>query len=109
VGKYKLIVGDPNLKHPYNGYNGWNNTRFSATTRQLCTKKPCLFDILTDVRERCDLADKLPDVLQRMVQRYSELRESEVSLADSGLCPEGAPNVDGCYANVGSGVWSPWL
>ena len=47
--------------------------------------------------------------MRSIMARYAELRESEVSLADSGLCPVGVPEVDGCDANAAGGVWAPWL
>ena len=108
--RYKLVKGDvwTTGRKPYNGYNGWNG---SATPNPVgvCTARPCLFDMSSDVAEKHDLADKLPAVLAQLVARYSQLRESEVSLKDSGLCPAHVPAVDGCRANAASGVWAPWL
>ena len=39
--------------------------------------------------------------------RYEELRQSEVSLEEAGLCP--GPFRDGCRANPDTGVWAPWV
>ena len=45
--------------------------------------------------------------LQRMLGRYAQLRRTEVSLADSGLCVDGP--ADGCLRNTPDGLWAPWL
>lgn len=66
VGNYKLVNGDPNLKRPYNGYNGWNNTALTGNQSQIhpCTKRACLFNIVVDPHEQQDLADEDPQVSQ---------------------------------------------
>lgn len=61
MGKYKLIVGDPNLKQAYNGYNGWNGT--DIVTKNICTHIPCLFDLSTDPYEYHDIAQENEMVL----------------------------------------------
>ena len=110
VGRYKLLKGDPGGGHPYNGYNCWNATPCQAkNAKPLCTWRPCLYDMVTDRQERHDLSAKEPALLKQLEERYAELAESEVSLEAAGLCPSDAPLVDGCTANRGTGVWSPWL
>eukprot|EP01052_Picozoa_sp_SAG31_P057803 SAG31_NODE_17308_length_676_cov_0.632582_1_plen_66_part_00 len=65
--------------------------------------------MMVDRQEQHDLSTKEPSLLKQLEQRYAELAKSEVSLEASGLCPADAPEVDGCTANRGTGVWSPWL
>lgn len=118
VGRYKLMVGaQPSSEYHNGGYNsfsGWvappemGGNVTPGPPRQICADRPCLFDLEADPFEQRDLADKLPATAAQLLQRYQELRESEVTKEAAGLCPlPDAP--DGCEANRASGVWKPWV
>ena len=69
--------------------------------------------------------------LQEMLARWDELQKTEVTIEESGLCPQhaginqgnadvrgGGPlpagwpdssKPDGCEANLASGHWQPWM
>lgn len=116
VGDYKLVVGDPLDGYagarPYNGYNGWGGAAPNSSMAP-CAAAPCVFHIPSDPAERHDLAKVRPVLAARLHARYAELRRTEVSLAESGLCPSGLIPArgerDGCTANRAGAVWGPWL
>ena len=74
-----------------------------------CSTQPCLFNVKDDPGEQLDLAARQPEKLRQLLQRYDALQESEVTLEAAQLCPVEAGVGSGCRANLGSGVWSPWL
>lgn len=132
VGDWKLLKGYPNQAG--RGFDGWTKppeANTSTTTQKgcagsdcPCAGRPCLFNITADPEERNDLAIAMPDVVQQLMRRYTELQRSEVTIEQSGLCPEtklpdgsiynrgGLPDAsapDGCLANNAAGHWQPWL
>eukprot|EP01048_Picozoa_sp_COSAG05_P017382 COSAG05_NODE_2359_length_3183_cov_15.437743_3_plen_126_part_00 len=80
----------------------------SFTAPPPCSVLPCLFNVQEDPVEQHDRARELPTKVQEMLARYQQLRGSEVSLEEAELCLTGALQ-DGCRANLGTGVWAPWL
>ena len=60
-----------------------------------------------DPSEAHDVAASQPAKLKAMLARFEELKQSEVTLEEARLCP--GPFPDGCVANLGSGVWAPWV
>jgi len=73
-----------------------------------CSQKPCLFNVKDDPSEEHDLANSHVAKLSELLQRYEELKGSEVTLEEAQLCLTGE-HEDACVANLGSGVWAPWL
>ena len=133
VGPWKLIKGypgcttngsdTPSNPHGVKGgcYNGvdfaWRppemtQPKFDSgkpfTNPPPCSVRPCLFNIKQDPTENHDLADELPAKAQELLERYTQLQQSEVSLEEAQLCLTGA-FPDGCRANLNTGVWAPWL
>jgi hypothetical protein len=74
-----------------------------------CSVTPCLFNVKSDFGEEHDQAQAQPAILEKLLQRLRELQASEVSLEEAQLCLPANDIVDGCRANLGSGVWAPWL
>ena len=73
---------------------------------------PCLFDVLADPLEKHDVAQSNPAVVSSMQARLLELLSSEVTVAESGLCPtsEGTKNDPrGAALAKATGFWQPWL
>ena len=60
-----------------------------------------------DPSESHDVAASQPAKLKALLARFDELKQSEVTLEEARLCP--GPFPDGCVANLGSGVWAPWV
>ena len=56
-----------------------------------------------DPGERHDLAGELPAKLREMLARWDELQETEVTIEESGLCPQDL----GPGINVGGASTSP--
>lgn len=133
VGAWKLIKGYPGCTtkgadtptNPSNTkggcYNGvdfvWKppemtqpgfDTGVPFTTPPPCSVRPCLFNVEEDSSEQHDRATEEPAKVQELLARYQQLRESEVSLEEAQLCLTGTFK-DGCRANLGTGVWAPWL
>lgn len=73
-----------------------------------CSVTPCLFDIKNDPSEQHDRSASEPSKLAELLKRYHELRASEVTMEDAKLCLTGN-FPDGCLANLGTGVWAPWV
>ena len=65
------------------------------------------FAVREDPSEAHDVAADQPAKLKAMLARFEELKQSEVTLEEARLCP--GPFPDGCVANLGSGVWAPWV
>ena len=131
VGDFKLLRGHPN--EAFRGTDGWSShapwapAPPPAVSRRCegfgcpCVARPCLFQLSVDPEERNDLAEKLPAKLNEMLQRYTELQRTEVTLEASGLCPQDlgpginvggwpdASSPDGCVANREAGYWQPWM
>ena len=123
-----------------------------------CAARPCLFEVgggivsrrdiarsstpvllpkMTAIRrgqdpeERHDMSATHAAKLQEMLARWDELQKTEVTIEESGLCPQhaginqgnadvrgGGPlpagwpdssKPDGCEANLASGHWQPWM
>lgn len=129
VGDYKLLLGEqslsywqgpafPNGTEPY----GEDNGPKVDCGNDLTLEGGCLFNIREDPAETRDLAKDLPDVLQRLKDRYSELlatalRQDEV-VAKAGscwfanvspipICPAPREFVDMLRKN--DGVVGPWV
>ena len=82
----------------WNTYASWIN----CTT---ATKKGCLFDIIADPTEHVDLAEQMPEVVDRMHARM-------VALQPTVYDPDRGPiDMDGACAALGRnrGFWTPWL
>ena len=132
VGDWKLIKGYPGCTTPgrntptnpsnakggcYNGVDfAWKPPEMTQpgfdagvafTEPPPCSVRPCLYDVRADPTESHDRAAAEPAKLQEMLRRYAELARSEVTLEEARLCP--GPFPDGCRANLGSGVWGPWV
>ena len=112
VGDWKLIVGYQGAGQAYNGFDGWwkppemGGASEPSPVPRACAASPCLFNVADDPEERRDRAQGEPAVLARLLKRYAELKRTEVTREAAGLCVE-VP--DGCVANMGSGVWQPWV
>jgi hypothetical protein len=105
--------GSPSLTQEELGAIGRlsNPPGFPAPSPKLCVDTPCLFDLLSDPWEEVDVADQFPDVVSHLQLRALQLAQTEVSLADSGLCPRPPPSTRWPRAydsNWESGYWQPW-
>ena len=99
VGGEGLIVG------PYKLVTGTQHTGpFGNKTFFKWCGDGCLFHILDDPTESCDLAAALPAVLARLQARQAEIRLT-VFAPDRGALDPAA-----CAANdAAGGFWAPWL
>jgi len=125
--QWKLIYGYPGWNPKWDGWikapslaNAWNSEMTAddgssgskPTPENFCHAKPCLFDILADPTEHHDVAEAHAEVVARMTSRLLELAGSEVTVAESGLCPTsyGSRPDPRCKAKAkATGFWEPWL
>ena len=79
-----------------------------------CTVRPCLFNVEADREENHDIADANPALVKQLLDIIETYAKSEVSIAQSGLCPTeyGTGNDPRCAeaaAKVSPPFWVPWL
>ncbi|XP_070560380.1 arylsulfatase J-like isoform X2 [Ptychodera flava] len=120
VGDYKVILG----VDPSNPYSDWyqptdatkeHGKRLIPELQIRCgpkphdaayncdlSKRPCLYDISRDPCEYENLADKYPDVLQRLLSRLEEYNSTAVE----PLYADPDPRSDPALHN---GAWVPWI
>ncbi|XP_070560415.1 arylsulfatase J-like [Ptychodera flava] len=120
VGDYKVIVG----ADPSNPYSDWyqptdaikeHGKRLIPELQIRCgpkphdaayncdlSKNPCLYDIRRDPCEYENLADKYPDVLQRLLSRLEECNATAVEPLYADPDPEANPALH-------NGAWVPWI
>lgn len=82
---------------PYNSTNYAYDTEMAELSRKdtdlPCNETPCLFNVIKDPEERHNLASELPDIVEHMLDRLNHYAKSEVSVEESGICPD--PPKDG--------------
>eukprot|EP00966_Prymnesium_polylepis_P061007 1414789-Prymnesium_polylepis.1 len=128
-GKWKLLWGYPGWRESWDGWvhppaneqadteavhklsdnSSGLKTPFNGT---VCVGRPCLHNLEVDPHERDDVAAAHPSVIASMKSRLLELLASEVTLADSGLCPTSLGSKSdprGTAVAVATGFWQPWL
>jgi hypothetical protein len=66
------------------------------------TVKPCLFNIAQDPCELDNLADRMPEVVEELVERMNLYQRSAVPPRNKKPDPKGFPY----YHN---GIWGPWI
>ena len=127
-GKWKLLWGYPGWRQNWDGWlkppaahdemgggrleSGEDADLQTPYKGTLCVARPCLHDIESDPFEHDDVADANPDVVAAMKKRVLALLASEVTLADSGLCPTSygsKADPRGTAVAVATGFWQPWL
>ena len=110
VGRYKLILGDPGRP------DGWipppavlnlGSQADTAASGGLFNEQPCtvarsalLFDLATDPTERTDLAQRRPDLVERLTVRLDQYRATALLPDVTGITQAGNP------AHF-SNTWSP--
>ena len=65
-----------------------------------------------DPHERNDVAAAHPEIVAELRARIFSLLDSEVTVADSGLCPTSygaTPDPRGTAKAIETGFWEPWL
>ncbi|XP_041804621.1 arylsulfatase I-like [Chelmon rostratus] len=110
VGDWKLLTGDPGhgdwvppqvlptLSGPW-----WNLERaVSSSHKPSAHKNVWLFNITADPCERQDLADRRPDVVQRLLARLADYNETAVQVYFPPDDPRANPSRHG-------GAWVPWV
>ena len=65
-GDYKLIVGRENVASWYGDFSPNSSDVKPDLSAVACTQRPCLFDVIRDPGEHVDLAEELPDVVERL-------------------------------------------
>lgn len=65
-------------------------------------KAPCLFHILSDPCEYNNVADLYPDIVQQLLARLGDYRQTMVPPQNKPIDPQGNPFLHG-------GVWQPWV
>ncbi len=110
VGDYKLIVG--HQKYQCDS-DMWSPIDYP------CTQGPqgddcdpyCLFDIVTDPREKNNLAKNEPKLLKELLDRYNKIGDEPRDMQDQGYHTQDALPVDNeaCkYMSENGGYWRPW-
>ena len=113
---WKLLMGYPGWNKLWDGWikpPAFNHfsPRYNGT---LCVAAPCLFDVSdgADPHERNDVAASHPEIVAELRARIFSLLDSEVTVADSGLCPTSygaTPDPRGTAKAIETGFWEPWL
>ncbi|XP_070560404.1 arylsulfatase B-like [Ptychodera flava] len=126
VGSYKIVIGEDAGGH----YDGWykpdeitdENQSFkrgnsslksplkidcgpkpeNASTNCKPAEKPCLYDISKDPCEFTNLADKLPDVLEKLLSILDAYNATSVEPMNPALDPAADPAKH-------NGAWVPWV
>jgi arylsulfatase I/J len=116
MGDWKLIVGQQHnapFSHEVNvtcddikvtGNDGWN-TIIGAGVPCTCGVSGCLYNISADPHEIHNIAASHPDVLKKMNERLSELRQTVYAPDRGNLDVEACTVVHNKY----HGFWGPWL
>ena len=79
-GEYKLLLGKVDQcwwqgpQYP-NGSSTWDThaTWINCTT---ATKKACLFNVIEDPTEHHDIAEEMPELVEKLLARMEELQET---------------------------------
>mmetsp|Transcript_18595 Transcript_18595/g.28109 ORF Transcript_18595/g.28109 Transcript_18595/m.28109 type:complete len:151 (+) Transcript_18595:1-453(+) len=118
----KLIVGAQPLQADgwSAQYPGSTSTRPAPNVIMSCKEMPCLFNVTGDPSEENDLANEMPDLASKLMDRYKELAsamaiddtEADDKLKD--LVWNGAYHVprtadkEACEMMRRTGFWMPW-
>uniref|UniRef100_A0A667ZS25 Sulfatase N-terminal domain-containing protein n=1 Tax=Myripristis murdjan TaxID=586833 RepID=A0A667ZS25_9TELE len=97
VGDWKLLTGDP-------GHGDWvpPQRAYASAYKTAAQKTVWLFNITDDPYERWDLAERRPDVVQRLLARLAFYNQTAVPVYFPPDDPRANPDRHG-------GAWVPWV